>query len=75
MHGIYAVVMCCDQGGMVEVSWYYRTSDHYSIYDKVMELTGNDHEISDEAASWCELACVGKVYEFHEGKIEIVDFD
>ena len=39
----------------------------------MMELTGNDHEISDDAACWCELASVGEIYEFREGEIEITD--
>lgn len=41
----------------------------------MMELKGNDHEISDDAASWCELATVGEIYEFREGKIEIQEID
>jgi len=41
----------------------------------MMELTDNDHEISADAASWCELATVGEIYEFREGEIEIVDMD
>ena len=55
--------------------WCYKPNDHYSIYDKMMELTDNDHEISCDAASWCELATVGERYEFREGEIEIIDID
>lgn len=55
--------------------WEYKPNDHYAIYDKMMELTGNDHEISDDAACWCELASVGEIYEFREGEIEIMDID
>lgn len=43
----------------------------YLIYNKMMEITDGDHEISSDAASWCELACVGEIYEFREGYIEI----
>lgn len=55
--------------------WHYKPNNHYGIYDKMMELTDNDHEISSDAASWCELACVGERYEFREGEIEIVEID
>ena len=57
----------------IESSHTYRHDDHYSIYNKMMEITGGDHEISSDAASWCELACVGETYEFREGIIEIVE--
>lgn len=54
--------------------WYYRPlSDYDKIYDKMMELTDGDHEISADAASWCELATVGEIYEFREGEIEIMN--
>ena len=48
-------------------------SEVMKIYEKMMELTDNDHEISDEAASWCELAAEGEIYEFAEGEVEITD--
>ena len=48
-------------------------SDHYAIYWQMMELTDNDHQISDEAACWCELATIGETYDFREGQIEIVE--
>lgn len=41
----------------------------------MMLLTDNDHEISADAASWCELATVGEIYEFREGEIEIMEID
>lgn len=40
-----------------------------------MEITDNDHEISASGASWCELACIGEIYEFREGEIEIQEID
>ena len=57
------------------VNFYYKCNAHYSIYNKMMELTDGDHEISCDAASWCEIAAVGETYEFREGTIEIVDVD
>lgn len=74
-NGIYAVVKRYEHNGINFADWCYKPSDHYSIYDKMMELTDNDHEISSDAASWCELATVGEIYEFREGKIEIIDID
>ena len=67
--GIYAVIR--EKNG--SVCFYYKCHDHYGIYDKMMELTDSDHEISCDGASWCELATVGEIYEFREGEIEIVD--
>jgi len=62
-------------GVHVKNTFYRMPQDHYGIYDLMMELTGSDHEISCDAASWCELATVGEVYEFREGEIEIMDID
>jgi hypothetical protein len=73
--GIYAVVKRYEQNGNEFADWLYRPSNHRDIYDKLMEITGNDHEISCDGASWCELATVGEVYEFREGEIEIQDID
>lgn len=53
--------------------WSFKPSDYDKIYDKMMEVTDGDHEISADAASWCELATVGEIYEFREGEIEIMD--
>lgn len=81
-NGIYAVVKRYatrewsfenDDDGFAD--WDYKPNDHYGIYEKMMEITGNDHEISAEAASWCELATVGEIYEFREGEIEIQEID
>ena len=65
--GIYAVVK------QYATSWYYRPNDFDKIYDKMMEVTDGDHEISSDAASWCELATEGEIYTFREGEIEIMD--
>lgn len=53
--------------------WCLRPNDYDKIYDKMMEVTDGDHEISSDAASWCELATEGEIYEFREGEIEIMD--
>lgn len=83
-NGIYAVVRrYATSEGTPEnhynddgyADWHYKHSDHYAIYDKVMEITDGDHEIASDAASWCELACVGEIYEFREGEIEIEDWN
>ena len=72
---IYAVVKRYEQNGIEFDDWCYQPSDHDAIYERMMELTGNDHEISADAASWCELATVGEIYEFREGEIEIMEID
>ena len=74
-YGIYAVVKRYEQNGIKFADWDYRPREYYDIYEKMMELTDNDHEISSNAASWCELATIGEIYEFREGEIEIVDID
>ena len=51
--------------------WIYKPNDYDAIYNKMMSITNGDHEISSDAASWCELATVGEIYEFREGEIEI----
>ena len=72
---IYALIIQYENGINSKNGWHYRPSDHDAIYERMMELTGNDHEISADAASWCELATVGEIYEFREGEIEIVEIN
>ncbi len=50
---------------------YCRVNEHDKIYGLMMKITGNDHGISSDAASWCELASIGEIYEFREGTLEI----
>ena len=69
---LFAVVKRYERNGVDFADWEYKPNAHEKIYEK-MELTDNDHEISDEAASWCELAAEGEIYEFAEGEIEITD--
>lgn len=73
MSGVYAVVKIYKQDGNEYDEWSYKPQDYDSIYDRMMKLTDGDHEISADAASWCELATVGEIYEFREGEIEIMD--
>ena len=73
--GINAIAKRYEQNGKEFEDWFYKPNNYYDIYDKMMELTDNDHEISADAASWCELACVGEIYEFREGEIEIQEID
>ena len=53
---LFAVVKRYERNGVDFADWEYKPNAHEKIYEKMMELTDNDHEISDEAASWCELA-------------------
>lgn len=73
--GIYAVIKRYAQNGKDFADWFYRPSNHSDIYDKMMDITENDHEIAADGASWCELASVGETYEFREGEIEIQYID
>lgn len=77
MDDIYAVVKRYAVGGDDSTfdDWIYKPSNYNRIYDKIMELTDGDHEISDDAASWCEDATVGEIYEFREGEIEIMEIN
>lgn len=69
MRKIYAVIT--GQGA----SWYYKPSDHYEIYVKLMELSNDNHELSADAASWCELAVIGETYETDDWEITIQEVD
>ena len=73
--GIYAVVKRYEQNGIEFADWHFKPSKHYDIYEKMMELTENDHEISASGASWCENALIGEIYEFREGEIEIINIE
>jgi hypothetical protein len=66
---LYAVITDYASG----VTIGYKPTDHDLIYGRMMDITESDHEISSDAASWCELASEGETYEFHEGKIEIIE--
>ena len=49
----------------------YKPNDFDMIYNKIMRMTDNNHGISEDAASWCELATIGEIYEFNNGIIKI----
>jgi len=51
--------------------YYRKANNHEDIYNLMMNLTDNDHEIASDAASWCELASIGEVYDFREGTLKI----
>lgn len=75
MGSVYAVIKRYEQDGQEYKEWVTKPYKHDWIYEQMMIITGNDHEISSDAASWCELATVGEIYEFREGEIEIMDID
>lgn len=54
-----------------KVTYYRKANDFDGIYELMMYITDNDHEISSDAASWCELASAGEIYDFREGTLEI----
>lgn len=72
---LYAVVKRYERNGVDFADWEYRPKAFDRIYEKMMELTDNDHEVSQEVASWCELATEGEIYEFSEGEIEMQVID
>lgn len=49
-----------------------KANEYDVIYERMMDITDGDHEISCDAASWCEIASIGEIYEFREGEIEIM---
>lgn len=79
-NGIYAVVKRYEkeENGKIIIEfaeWCYKPNDHYVIYEKIMELSNENHDLSSDAASWCELATVGEIYETRDWEIEIQDID
>jgi hypothetical protein len=58
------------------VTRYAEEGDFTKVYDLVYQIT-NNHDVSADASSWCELASVGEKYEFDnftEGfAIEIIE--
>lgn len=79
--GVYAVVKRYEKedvhGEIVTEfeDWIYKPNDHYAIYYKIMELTNDNHELASDAASWCELASVGEIYETYDWEIEIQEIE
>ena len=75
MSKIYAVIKQYEQDGKGYKEYVEHPNKFDWIYEQMMLLTDGDHEISADAASWCELATVGEIYEFREGEIEIMEID
>ena len=42
------------------------------VYDLVKQITDN-HELAEEASSWCQLASVGEVFDSDLFKVEIIE--
>lgn len=51
----------------------YRCTDHEAIYNRIMNMSENDHEVASDIASWCEIATVGERYVFREGTVDICE--
>ena len=54
---LYAVITTSSR------TWKYKAWDYYSIYDKLMKLSKNNHPLCNDAARWCEFASVGGNYD------------
>lgn len=50
----------------------FKTTDHLSIYEFLMQLTNDNHEISSEVASWCEIADIDEEREYEEYGFNVV---
>ena len=69
--GVYAVIQISPNVQNTARNYVFKPNDYENIYLAMMNITGGDHEIAQEAASWCEIATIGETYEFREGRIEI----
>lgn len=70
----YAVIKRYEAEDAEFQDWHRRPDDYNSIYEILMTLI-NDHELSAEAAEWCQSATFGEIYEFGNGEIEIMEID
>ena len=73
MSTIFAKVSYLGEGH--RYSYMIDPKSHNEVYGAVYDMTDCDHEIADDAAAWCELATVGDVYEFRDGRIESEEID
>lgn len=73
----YAVIKRYESDKTEFCDWHFKTDEHDEIYDKVMELNGNNHTEAADIASWCENAAEGWIYEFDNGngEVEIQDIE
>ena len=87
-HGVAAVILANaknkdDRWPTYLDSYVYGVRDHDSIYGTICKLLGDTvnedeaHELSADAASWCEIASVNETYEVLDGflKVVVVDLD
>ena len=74
MSNIYAVITEYESNTRYN-SCIYAPKNHDGIYYRMMKITDGDHEISADAASWCELATIGETYDFRGGEIEIMELE
>ena len=65
-HGVYAKVTLKERVGR---SSYF--ADSRSVYDLLIDYF--PHDVSADAESWTELACVGELYEADGFEIEMVE--
>lgn len=76
MNRIYAAITPKLQGYYTS---YRKPSDYYNIYDLITFLIKDEytqsetHKIAANAASWCELACIGETYEHKLFTIKIIE--
>ena len=54
------------------VTRYVNEGDYERVYCLVMDIVGDVQE-AIEASSWCELHCIGDVYEHDDFTIVIID--
>lgn len=70
---LFAIIKSYENNTLISDAWIYKVdNDDYELYQKMMELTDNDHEISAEAAAWSMSASEDDVYCFREGEIEMI---
>lgn len=50
-----------------------RVFDKDNIRTRLMQITGNDQEITEEALTWIDNADIGDIYTFRDGLIQIVE--
>lgn len=67
------MIYCKITPSFVNVARYVKKKDTYTVYERIMELTDNNHLEAANAESWCELACVGETYEGSCFTIEIIE--
>ncbi len=54
------------------VTRYVNKGDYDDVYNIILLLT-EDAQAAINASNWCELACIGDLYEHDEFEIEIIE--